>query len=66
MQKVQALRWEGDRGSYLCVTLRASKPSLGPAACVVLGSYLGLSEPCKNSEPSELMCKQGTEEPDGL
>lgn len=40
MQEGQALSWEGDRGSYLCVTLGASKPSLGPASCAASLSHL--------------------------
>ena len=66
MQKIQAFRWEGVGGSYLCVTLGAPKASLGPASCVASGSYFGLSEPCEKDEPSELMSRQGLGEHDGL
>lgn len=52
--------------SYLCITLGTPKPSLGSAACVAVGSYLGLSELCEEDELSELRCREGLGEPEGL
>lgn len=59
MQEGQALSWEGDRGSLpLCQSWSFQAQ---PWPCFLRP----LLEPLQ-SEPSELMCKQGAEEPDGL